>query len=259
MSWLSGIQHYFIGGRFPLFDVSFLVRNFARISTVFVALFAALPAMHDSGKSSEPDNVFAIISSAANALARQIEPSEAVAAPRQGERARNTRRKEKQADIATETPSEQLAPGLAPLTPYIQIWPLAHAAITSDAPAMTQMPTQELMQVADKSDRLNASPADDTNVIQADEMSELDRAATSRIEIQPDGLTESRAQRVAFATTTDGRAMHDNADLEATLNRFSTFVESVKAIPHAPGFESILIVVAGVVAAFTASRIFMRA
>ena len=270
MSWLAGgsLADISLGGvwlntfgdRFSLFSASFFIRNFARIVTVFVVLFAALPMepKSDGPDPLNPDHLVTV-PDAADILARWVQPSTAAAAPRNRKRARNARAQDKKADVASETSPEQPAPVLAPLTPYIQIWPQAHAAIKNDAPAMTQMPAQNLMHVAEKSDRLDApSSVDVANVIQADELSELDRAAAPALELQPDGLVEPRAQPVALATT-DGRAARDTGNSAVPANRFSAFAESVKAIPQAPWFDSVLIVMAGVITAFFAARFFMRA
>lgn len=245
MSWLSNT----FGDRFSLFSVSFVVRNSARIAVVFAALFAALPAKPQSDAANHP--------SAAETLVRWIQPSVAEAAPRR-QRVRGTRAQAKKSDVASETSAEQSAPMLAPLTPYIQIWPLAHT-VKSDAPeAMAHLPSNDFMPVAGKGDRLTVLAANEENVVDADELSELDRAAAPSLEIHPDGLVEPRAQPVAF-TTTDGRAAHDISDTAVPVNRFSAFAESVKAIPQAPWFDSVMIVMAGVLTAFFAARFFMRA
>lgn len=253
MFWLSTF-----GDRFSLFNTSFFIRNFARIATVFVALFAAPVPQNEGPNRLSPDDVLMNAPSATETLALWMQPSTAAAAPRQRKRARATRAQEKKTDVASETSPEQAGPVLAPLTPYIQIWPQAHA-VKNDAPeAMTQLSSHDFMRVTQKSDRLGASSTGEEEVVQADELSELDRAIAPGLQLHPDGLPEVGAQPAALVTT-DGRSALDSGDTPASANRFSAFAESVKAIPQAPWFDSILIVLGGAFAAFVAARIFMRA
>ena len=86
-------------------------------------------------------------------------------------------------------------------------------------------------------------------------MSELDRAAAP---LQQPEAAEARAQTVAFVNT-DGRAMRDNGETAMPVNRFTAFADSVKTIPQAPWFDSVLFVIGGAIAAFAAARGFMRA
>ncbi len=274
MSWLNSIS----GDRFSLFSASFFVRHFAFAGVVFAALFAALPAQFGTGGSKQfpPDSDLGRASSATETLAHWLQPSTAAAAPRHRQRARNARTQTRKTDIASETAPEQSTPALAPLTPYIQIWPQAHP-VKSDAPeAMAQLSSQNFahqdftrldfvredvmrqdgMHVAGKGDRLAAVSSNDEDIVQADELSELDRAAPPLI--HPDGLIEARAQPVAL-TATDGRAAPDAGETTGPVSRFLAFAESVKAIPQAPWFDSVLIVMAGVISAFAAARFFMRA
>ena len=253
MVWLNRI----FGDTSALFSASFFIRNFARIVAVFVVLFAALPATpeNDAANWSDPGNTLVNALSAADTLARWMQPSTAAAATRKRQRANSTRAQEKKTEVASESPAEQSLPVLAPLTPFIQIWPQAHS-VKSDAPeAMTQLPSHDFMPVAEKADRLGSLSGSDEEIVQADELSELDRAAAP---LQPAGA-DARAQAVAFAKT-DGRAApQDHGDTAMPVNRFAAFAESVEAIPQAPWFNSVLFVLGGAVIAFAAARVFMRA
>jgi hypothetical protein len=245
------------GDSSPLLNASFFSRNFARIVTAFVVLFAALPAKleSDGPNQSNPDHILLNAPDAAETLARWMQPSTAAAATRHRKRARSGRGQAEKADVASKTSPEQPAPVLAPLTPYIQIWPQAHT-VTSDAPeAMTQLSSQDFMGTAEKGDRLTSLSGSEDEVVQADELSELDRAAAP---LQQPKATEARAQTVAFADT-DGRAMRDNGETAMPVNRFTAFADSVKMIPQAPWFDSVLFVIGGAIAAFAAARVFMRA
>lgn len=252
MSWLNSL----FGDRFSLFSASFFVRNLARTATVFLVFFTA----PESNGPSRPVHVLRDGASAVETLARWMQPNIAAAAPQKRRRARNTRAQAKTSDVASETSPEQATPVMAPLTPYIQIWPQAHS-VKSDTPEeMTQLPSYGFMSVAEKSDRLIPPSVGDEEIVQADELSDIDRAAAPLIELQPDGLVKPRAQPVAM-TATDGRAAarDTSGDTAVPTNRFSTFAESVKTIPQAPWFDSIMIVLGGAFAAFVGARIFMRA
>jgi hypothetical protein len=249
MVWLNRI----FGDTSPLFSASFFGKALAGLIAVFVVLFAALPG--EPGQEG-PNRPKALLNatSAAETLARWLQPTTAAAATRTRQRVRNTRAQPQATDSASETPYEQSARVLAPLTPFIQIWPQAHS-VKSDAPeALTQLPSQDFMGVAEKDDRLASPSQSDVEVVQADELSELDRAAAP---IQP-SATEARAQAVAFADT-DGRALRDQAEAASPVSRIAALAESIEAIPHAPWFNSVLFVFGGAVIAFAAARVFMRA
>ena len=254
MVWLNRI----FGDSSPLFSASFVSKNFARIVTVFMVLFAALPAKPESDGPNQPnpDNVLLNATGAAETLGRWMQPSTAAAATRHRQRARSSRREAKKTDVASETSPEQSAPVLAPLTPYIQIWPQAHTVKSDASEAMTQLSSQDFMRVGEKGDRLIPLSGNEEEVVQADELSELDRAAAP-LQQQPDAA-EARAQAVAFENT-DGRAARDNGETTTPVNRFVAFADSMKAIPQAPWFDSVLFVIGGAIAAFVAARVFMRA
>lgn len=244
------------GDTSPLFSASFVSRQFVRIIVVFVALFAAFSAKPENGG---PDQLHGLLNatSAAETLARWLQPSTAAAATRKRQRAASTRAQANKTAVASETSPEPSAPVLAPLTPFIQIWPQAHAVKSDASEAMTQLRAQDFMHVAEKGDRLiPLSGSEEEDVVQADELSELDRAAAP---LQQPEAAEARAQAVAF-TDTDGRAApRDNGDTTMPVNRFAAFAESLKAIPQAPWFDSLLFVFGGAIAAFIAARVFMRA
>ena len=256
MVWLNRI----FGDTSPLFSASFFIRHFARIVTVFVVLFAALPATPENDAANRPDpgNVLLNALSAAETFARWLQPSTAAAATRQRQRAKSTRAKAKKSEAASERPPEQPARVLAPLTPFIQIWPQAHSIKNDVSEKTTQWSSLDFMRVSGKADRL-ALPSDgDEESVQADELSDLDRAAAPLRSAE----AEARAQAVTVANTasTDGRAapqVHGDTTLPA--NRFAAFADSVKSIPQTPWFDSVLFVIAGSIAAFAAARVFMRA
>jgi hypothetical protein len=111
---------------------------------------------------------------------------------------------------------------------------------------MSQVTAHDFLRVAEKADRMAPSSSDDDeSVVQANELSEIDLAATPP------------AQALAFATT-DGRAQPDASET-LPVNRFAAFADNVKAIPQAPWFDSVLFVLAGMIAAFIGARVFMRA
>jgi hypothetical protein len=118
MVWLDRI----FGDTSPLFSASFVSRHFVRIIVVFVALFAAFSAKPENGG---PDQFHGLLNatSAAETLARWMQPSTAAAATRKRQRAASTRAQENKTEVASETSPEPSASVLAPLTPFIQIWP----------------------------------------------------------------------------------------------------------------------------------------
>lgn len=245
MSWLNQLRLNTFGDNSSLFSASFFSKNFARIVAVFIVLFAALPAKTEIEGPNEPspDNVLVNVPSAAETFARWMQPSTAAAATRYRHRARGERAQAKKVDVV----SEQSTATLAPLTPYIQIWPQAHSAKNDAPPEMAQVTTHDFMRVAEKADRLvPTSSSDEDDVVHANELSEIDLAATPP------------TQAVAFAAT-DGHAQPDASEAIAPANRFAAFADSVRAIPQAPWFESVLFVIAGVIAAFIGARVFMRA
>jgi hypothetical protein len=251
MFWLDRI----FGDTSPLFSASFFSRHFARIIVVFVALFGAFSAKPDNGGPNQL-NVLLNATSAAETLARWLQPNTAAAATRKRQRAKSTQTQANKTEVASETSPEPSAPVLAPLTPYIQIWPQAHTVKSDASEAMTQLPSQDFMRVAEKGDRLISLSGSEEEIVEADELSELDRAAAP---LQQPEVAEARAQAVAFADT-DGRAApRDNGDTIVPVNRFTAFADSVKAIPQAPWFDSVLFVFGGAIAAFIAARVFMRA
>ncbi|WP_147413444.1 hypothetical protein [Pseudorhodoplanes sinuspersici] len=240
-----------------MFIASFFRRNIARIVAVFAVLFAALPGTPGSNAPTQPspDNLIVNAPSAAETFARWLQPSAAAAATRKRQRTKSTRVQETKTEDASETSPEQSSQVLAPLTPFIQIWPQAHTARSEVPEAMTQLPSHDFMRVAGKADRLLPTSGREEEIVEADELSELDRAAAP---LQP-AEGQARAQAVAFAGT-DGRATRrDNGDSTTPANRFAAFADSVKALPQAPWFDSILFVIGGAVAAFAAARVFMRA
>lgn len=145
--------------------------------------------------------------------------------------------------------SEQSVPVVQPQTPFVQIWPHVETGANENTQNTAIQSVDEMAPIAAKTDRLNSAAApvpSDTAFVDPDEENDLDRAAAPQL------------QRVALAST-DGAAPPDASERAVTLNRFSAFAESVKTIPEAPWFESILMVLAGVTAAFVAARIFVRA
>ena len=253
MFWLGKI----FGDSSPLFSASFVSKNFARIVTVFMVLFAALPAKPESDGPNQPnpDNVLLNATGAAETLGRWMQPSTAAAATRHRQRVRSARGQAKKTEVASETSPEPSAPVLAPLTPFIQIWPQAHTVTSDASEAMTQLSSQDFMRVGEKGDRLISLSGSEDEIVQADELSELDRAAAP---LQQPEAAEARAQAVAFVNT-DGRAAPDNGETTTPVNRFVAFADSMKAIPQAPWFDSVLFVIGGAIAAFAAARVFMRA
>lgn len=225
-------------------DASFFSRNFIRIVTAFVVLFAALPAKTGPDGLSESGRDYGLLDlrGGAESIARWMQPSTAAAAPRSTKRQRSRARSTKAQEKKPEAVSEQSASIVQPLTPFIQIWP--HAQRVAGEPNITSETSDEIAPVAVKGSRLDAAPESEATIVHPDEVSEIDLAATPP------------AQSFALAST-DGRGLLDAG--ERSVNRFSAFVEQVKALPQAPWFDSVLLVMGGVIAAFFAARMFVKA
>jgi hypothetical protein len=187
----------------------------------------------------------------ARGLAQWLQPSAAEAAPRHRRRSRKARAAIKTSQAAAET-SEQPARLLAPLTPFIQIWPHADPVAGANQPA----PVEDAAVIAPTGivppmQSEVSSDADTIGIVQADELSELDRAASSSAPRPP--VTKSDRLR-----STDGSATAESTDHQQIAST-PAFYESVTAIVHAPWLNSVLIVMACSLGAFIAARIFMRA
>lgn len=223
-----------------------LARLCLRLAAFVVVFLAGLLAHGDfTSEQIDPDNF------SARGIAQWLQPSAAEAAPRQRRRSRKARAANHTSQAAAET-SEQPARLLAPLTPFVQIWPHAdpvvgakQSAPAQDAAAIEPTGIVSPMQ-SEHGGEINA-----TDIVQADELSELDRAAASSTPRPP--VTKSDRLRA-----TDGSASAESADHHQTASA-PAFYESVTAIIHAPWLNSVLFVMAGSLGAFIAARIFMRA
>lgn len=250
----------------------FLGRNSARLIVAAAIIFVVLPN-ETKIRAATSDNSVGVTTAPTNpfeAFRRMLQPTAAAspepqasslqvvqaqsATPQKRSRKRSrkarTPAKTEERVGKDDSASEQAAPVIQPLTPFVQVWPHVETGANENTQSAASNSTGAIAPVGIKSDRLVSEATDiersDSALVEADEENDLDRAA------------HPSAQPVTLAST-DGAAPSDNNEKAAPHNRFSAFAESVKALPEAPWFESVLMVLAGVIAAFVAARIFVRA
>jgi len=252
-----------------LLSIRFFCGNSARLIAATAIIFTVLAgatkinaATYDNSSSAAaaPTNPFEAFrrmlqpapSPAEQASALQVVQESAAPQKRSRKRGRKarTRTKTEERVEKADNAGEQTAPVSQPLTPFVQVWPHVETGANENTQRVVSENADGIAPVGVKSNRLVSDALDTAQsgltFVDADEENDLDRAA------------HSSAQPVMLAST-DGAAPSDIGEQVASHNRFYAFAEAVKAIPKAPWFESVMLVLAGVIAAFLAARIFVRA